>query len=88
MQVIEIEETLFTEIAAKAETLHKTNTALVNDLLRKGLRKESKVSLPDNKKKELSDAEKVKRFIESYEKLPQQPDEYEIWQDEQVWEDE
>ena len=29
--------------------------------------------------------EKVKRFIESYEKLPQQPEEYEIWQDEQAW---
>jgi negative regulator of replication initiation len=90
MQVIEIEETLFTEIAAKAETLHKTNSAFVDELLRKALRKEkfqeSKNSLPDKKTKELSDAEKVKRFIESYEKLPQQPEEYEIWQDEQAWE--
>ena len=36
----------------------------------------------------LSYEEKVKRTIESYQKFPQQPEEYEIWLDEQVWEDE
>ena len=38
----------------------------------------------DEKTIEQINAEKVKRFIESYEKLPQQPEEYEIWQDDQV----
>lgn len=38
--------------------------------------------------KSLSYDEKVKRTVESYKKFPQQPVEYEIWLDEQVWEDE
>jgi negative regulator of replication initiation len=70
MQVIEIEETLFTEIAAKAETLHKSNTAVVNELLRKALRKESM-------------EEKVRKHQESYEKFPVQNDEFFI-EDEQM----
>jgi metal-responsive CopG/Arc/MetJ family transcriptional regulator len=31
--------------------------------------------------------EKLKRTIESYQKFPQQPEEYDIWLDEQVWEE-
>lgn len=37
---------------------------------------------------QLSYDQKVKRTVESYQKLPQQPEEFEIWQDEQVWGDE
>lgn len=70
MQVIEIEETLFTEIAAKAKTLHKTNSVFVNELLRKALRKESI-------------EEKNRKHQESYEKFPVQDDEFFI-EDEQM----
>ena len=34
----------------------------------------------------MTDEEKVKTFIESYQKVPQKSEEYEIWQEEQVWE--
>ena len=40
-----------------------------------------------DEKNRLSYEDKLKRTIESYKKFPQQPEEYEIWLDEQVWED-
>ncbi len=43
--------------------------------------------LTRDEKNKLGYEEKVKRTIESYKKFPQQPEEYEIWLDEQVWED-
>ncbi len=40
-----------------------------------------------DEKSNVSYEEKLKRTIESYRKFPQQPEEYEIWLDEQVWEE-
>jgi hypothetical protein len=73
MQVIEqlkIEDALFAEITTRAEISHKTHSDVVNELLRKALRKESI-------------EEKIRKHRESYEKYPVQPDEFEI-EDEQM----
>ena len=76
---ITIEENLATKIAQLAKFEHKSLEVFVQETLTEV------VSKNDRKR---TDAEKVERFIESYRKLPQKPEEYEIWQDEQVWEDE
>ena len=79
--VIELDEKLVAEIDAVAKDFNQNRLQYINETLQISLQN-------DFLKKKRSDAEKVKKFIESYEKLPQQPEEYEIWQDEQVWEDE
>ena len=82
MQItIDIDEKTIEQIDAIAKGFNKNRLEYINETLQISLRE-------DFLKKKQSDAEKVKRFIESYEKLPQQPEEYEIWQDEQAWEDE
>ena len=75
MQVIEIEESLMMEIDGLAKSLKVSSGNNFNDTLREVIKK-------------LKFAQMDKRTIEAYEKFPQQPEEYEIWQDEQVWEDE
>ncbi len=75
MQVIEIEESLIAEIDSLAKSLKVNSSENFSDTLREVLRK-------------LKFAQMEKRTIEAYEKFPQQPEEYEIWQNEQVWEDE
>ncbi len=40
-----------------------------------------------DEKTDLSYEQKLERTIESYQKFPQQPEEYELWLDEQVWEE-
>lgn len=75
MQVIEIEESLMAEICSLAKSLKVNSSENFSDTLREVLRK-------------LKFAQMEKRTIEAYEKFPQQPEEYEIWQNEQVWEDE
>jgi metal-responsive CopG/Arc/MetJ family transcriptional regulator len=77
--VIEIDKKLTPKIIEAARLENKSPSEFVNATLRETLQKV---------KNRETDEEKVKRFIESYEKFPQQPDEYEIWQDEQVWENE
>jgi len=74
MQAVEIEENLLAEVDAVVKKLSKSRTEFVQEALREALRRQL-------------DAEKVKRFVESYDRVPQQPKEYEIWQDEQVWDD-
>jgi metal-responsive CopG/Arc/MetJ family transcriptional regulator len=78
---IELDDKLVEQIDATAKDFNKSRLQYINETLEKSLQN-------DALKKKRSDAEKVKRFVESYEKHPQQPEEYEIWQDEQVWEDE
>lgn len=75
MQVIEIEESLLAEIDGLAKSLKVNSSKNFNETLREVIKK-------------LKFAQMEKRTVEAYEKFPQQPEEYEIWQDEQVWEDE
>lgn len=78
MQIV-IDKNLTPRIIEAAKYENKSPTEFVDAVLRETLQK------LENRK---TDEDKVKRFVESYEKFPQQPEEYEIWQDEQVWEDE
>lgn len=79
MHVIEIEEGLALRIDEIAKSENKSLTEFVNLSLREIL---------ERKRSDETIGEKIKRFSESYRKFPQQPDEYEIWQGEQIWEDE
>ena len=79
MQVVEIEDNLAVKIGELAKSENKSLTEFVNLFLRETL---------DGKERQRSDEEKLKRFAESYTKSPQQPEEYEVWQTEQVWENE
>jgi hypothetical protein len=72
---IEIDEKIVPEIDALARNSRQTSADFVNAILRRAIRRESV-------------EDKIRRHRESYEKFPQQPDEYEPWQDEQVWETE
>ena len=76
---ITIEENLAKEIVKIAKSKKESPTEFVNSSLREVIRKKEAV---------VTDSEKVRRTLESYRKFPQQPEEYEIWLDEQVWEDE
>lgn len=71
---IDIDEKLWEEAETLAKNLHINRTEIFQDTLREVLKK-------------LKIAEKERRAVESYRKTPQQSEEYEIWQDEQVWED-
>ncbi len=66
---------MITRVDEVAENLHKSRLDFINETLQEALRRQ-----------EIE--EKERRAIESYRRLPQQPEEYEIWQDEQVWGDE
>jgi hypothetical protein len=78
MPTIEIEDNLIADINSAAKSANKTPADFVNSTLReilKGFRGNA------------SDEENVRSFIESYKKNPQAAEEYDSWQDEQVWED-
>jgi hypothetical protein len=79
MHVIEIEDSLALRVSEIAKSENKSLAEFVNLTLQQTL---------NRKRPNLTDEEKIKRFAESYERLPQQREEWEIWQDEQVWEDE
>ena len=81
MQItLEIDDKTVEQIDEIAKGFHKSRLQYINETLQNSLRE-------DFLKKKQSDSEKVKRFIDSYEKSPQKPEEYEIWQDEQAWEE-
>jgi hypothetical protein len=85
MQVIEqlkIEDSLFAEIATRAEKLHKSKNDVVNELLRKALNQ-------DKKKRKYTDEEVRQMYAEAYGKQPVQPDEFEIEEEQmiEVWKD-
>jgi hypothetical protein len=79
MQVVEIEDKLASKAAEIARSENKTLSEFVNLSVWEAL---------SRKRRHRSDEEKVERFAESYREFPQHPGEYEIWQDEQVWEEE
>lgn len=72
---IELDEKLVAEIDGLAKSLKVNSSENFNDILREVIKK-------------LKFSQMEKRTVKAYEKFPQQPEEYEIWQDEQVWEDE
>ncbi len=72
---IEIDEKLWEEAQTLAQDLQINRTEIFQETLQEVLKK-------------LKTAEEVKRTVESYRKFPQDSEEYEIWQDEQFWEDE
>ncbi len=75
---IEINEKILKEVDQAAEILRKSRADFVEYALNEAIVKV-------NKKLEIS--EKERKTVEAYRKFPQQPEEYEIWQNEQVWED-
>jgi hypothetical protein len=77
MQIVEIEDGLAVKISELAKSENKSLTEFVNLTLRETL---------DKKKRQRSDEEKLKKFAESYQEFPQQSEEYEIWENEQIWE--
>jgi len=79
MQVVEIEDSLAVKIGELAKSENKSLTEFINSFLRENF---------DIKKRQTSDEEKLKRFTDSYQNFPQKSEEYDIWQDEQVWENE
>jgi Arc/MetJ family transcription regulator len=79
MQVVEIDESLAAWAGKAAKEEDKTLQDFVNSAVRELLRKRNA---------ERPDEEKIRRFAESYSTFPQKADEWEIWQDEQVWENE
>lgn len=83
MQVIEklnIEDSLFAEIATRAEKLNKTKNDVVNELLRKAINQ-------DKRKKKYSDEEVRQMYAEAYRKNPQTKEEIDEWEEVQHWED-
>ncbi len=76
---IDIDEKTLAKVDEVAKTVEKSQIDYILDAINKSLTEDSK---------RLEIEEKEKQFIESYKKQPQQPEEYEIWQDEQVWSDE
>ena len=76
MQVVEIEEDLLAEIDEAVKRTSKSRTEFVREALLEALNRQN------------NDEEKIRRFAESYRRQPQQPEEYEVWQAEQVWSEE
>lgn len=75
---IEITEKILKEVDQAAQTLRKSRADFVEYAL-------NETVIKVNKKLEIS--EKERKIVEAYRKFPQKSEEYEIWQDEQVWED-
>lgn len=78
MHVSEIDDSLASKAGEFAKSENKTLSEFVNSSLQETLLR---------KRRQRPDKEKIERFAESYRKIPQEPEEYEIWQDERVWED-
>lgn len=72
---IEFDETLLAQVDETTKILQKNRTELIEEAVRDFLKKQRSEELD-------------RRLVESYTRIPQQPEEYEIWQDEQVWVDE
>ncbi len=89
---IDVDEKMWAEVETIAKDLNINLEEMFVNTLREDLYrlrdKKNETSFPNERKKEVSDEEKVRRTLESFRKFPQQPEEYEIWQDEQVWEEE
>lgn len=79
MQAVEIDETLAVGANKEATAEDKSLNDFVNSAVKELLRKRNA---------ERSAEEKIRRFAESYSTFPQKAEESELWQDEQVWEDE
>lgn len=74
---IEVDEAIVPQIDRLAKSSHRSRADLVNEILRKGLRRESTT-------------DKVRRFQESYQKFPQTPQEVaelSEWEEIQDWGD-
>lgn len=76
---IDIDEKTLAKVDKVAKTVEKSQIAYILDAINKSV---------DEDFKKFAIEEKQKQFIESYKKQPQQPKEYGIWQDEQVWSEE
>lgn len=75
MQVlVEIDE----QVVSKVDALSKDRAEYFQKAIQEKLLRDEKI---------LDYEDKLKRTLESYKKTPQQPEEYEIWLDEQVWEE-
>lgn len=76
MKVIQmtIDEPLLDEIDRLVETLHTTRSAFVRAALKAALRRQ--------RIRELE-----RRDAEGYARRPVEPGEFDVWEDEQVWED-
>jgi hypothetical protein len=89
---IDIDEKMWAESEMIAKDLNINFSEMFIDTLRKDLHilreRKNSASLLRKPKNDVSDEEKVRRTLESFGKFPQKPEEYEIWQDEQVWEKE
>ncbi len=79
MQVIEIDDRLAQRVNEAAAAENRSPSEYVKSALLERLSK---------KAVERSEEEKIHRFAESYSTFPQRAEEWEIWQDEQVWEEE
>ncbi len=79
MHVIEIEDSLANRAAEAAKAENKSLSEFVNWTLKEKLEKQRSMR---------SDEEKIRKFAESYSTFPQKAEDWEMWQDEQVWEDE
>lgn len=76
MHVIEIDDTLASKASAFAKAENKSLAEFVSLSVRETLIR---------KNRQRSDEDKIKQFAESYKKFPSQPEDYEIWENEQVW---
>lgn len=74
---IEINEKILKQVDEAAEIMRKSRIDFVENALNEAI-------IKVNKKLQIS--EKERKSVEAYRKFPQKPEEYEIWQDEQVWE--
>lgn len=79
MQVIEIEDTLANKVSEAAKAENKSLSEFVSLTLEEKLEKKRRGRMDD---------EKIRRFAESYSTFPQRAEEWELWQNEQVWENE
>jgi len=79
MYVIEIEDNLANQVTEIAKAENRSLAEFVSLTLEEKL---------DRKRHERTDEEKIRRFAENYSTFPQRAEEWELWQSEQVWEDE
>jgi len=79
MQVIEIDDIL----AARANVIARTENRSLSEFVSVSL-----LETLERKAHDLSDEDKIKRFAASYQKFPERVEDYEIWESEQVWEEE
>lgn len=79
MHVIEIDDSLALRVSEIAKSENRSLAEFVSLTLQQTL---------NRRQHNRTDQEKIKRFAESYKEMPQQPEEYMIWLDEQVREDE